>query len=379
MTTKKIRFYELAMSGGYHVEINSGLVLIASKIYPNFKFVFYGEKRHIKSLENCCLLKSVEYKPLPFFPNSVLETILLRDFVGCIYSFLAFFKSKNKDILFFTNILPFSHWVIFILNLIFKRDCFICLHGQLEAYLPGNKLRFTKYYFGLQLPIYKNDIQNKYVVFGDIIYTQIKGIFNINSKCIVIDHPYIYDDNPTDECALNFPIKIGHIGVGDLGKGTQYIFELADLLRDYILQSKLKIYIVGKLNKDLRHLDNGLVDWFVEPLPLDDFKIHIKQLHFSLFFRDKNTGTVVASGSFLDAVKYLKPYLAIQNPYIAFYNNKFPESGVLFEDVKMMALFIADFVDNLNNAEYSNKINSLKKLQNSLSLNSIADNFKEQL
>lgn len=379
MAIKKIKFYELAMSGGFHVEINSGLILIATKIYPDLDFLFYGESKHVNSLKTRNLLKNIEYKPLLFFPNAVLKTILLRDFVGCIYSSLALFKSKNTDVLFFTNILPLTHWVIFVLNFFFKRDCFICLHGQLEAYMPDNKLRFTKYYFGLQLTIYKNDIKNKYVIFGDIIYNQIKGIFNNNSKCIVIDHPYMYDDNAVEDGAITFPVKIGQIGVGDLGKGTQYIFELADLLRDYILQSKLKICLVGKLNENLRYLDNGLVDWFEEPLALDDFKIHIKQLHFSLFFRDKITGTVVASGSFLDAVKYLKPYLAIQNPYIEFYNNKFPESGKLFEDVKMMALFIADFVDNLNNIEYLNKLNALKKLQNSLSLNSIAENFKNQL
>lgn len=376
---RKIRFYELAMSGEYHVEINSGLLLIMSRIYEDYDYQFYGEKKHVASLLKRNLSKKITYKAFPFFPKAVLKTIFLRDFFGCMYSIIGFFKSKQNDILFFTNVLPFTHWTIFVLNWFFKRDCFICLHGQLEAYIPGNNLRFTKYYFSLQLPIYKNDKKNKYVIFGDIIYKQIKNIFSNNSKCIIIDHPYIYNFKIDSIIKLDLPIKIGQIGVGDYGKGTQFIFKLAELLKPYIVEAKLKIYLVGKLNESLRYLDNGLVEWYTEPLSTEDFNSKIEQLHFSLFFRDKTTGTVVASGSFMDTVKYLKPYLAIDNPYIEFYNNKFPKSGELFENVEMMALYISNFIEFSNRNEYINKIDSLKALQDSLSIMSITQKFKEQI
>ncbi len=376
---KKIRFYELAMSGEYHVEINLGLLSIMSNIYADYDYEFYGEKNHVARLLKRNLLKKITYKGFPFFPKAVLKTILLRDFFGFIYSIIGFFTSKKMDILFFTNVLPFTHWSIFVLNLFFKRDCFICLHGQLEAYMPANNLRFTKFYFSLQLPIYKNDKKNKYVIFGDIIYKQIKNIFGNKTKCIVIDHPYIYDYEKDSKIKLDLPIKIGQIGVGDYGKGTQFIFELAELLKPYILESKIKIYLVGKLNEGLRYLDNGLVEWHSDPLSSEDFNSKIKQLHFSLFFRDKTLGTVVASGSFMDTVKYLKPYLAIDNPYIEFYNSKFPNSGELFENVEMMALYISSFIESSNKNEYFNKIDSLRALQDSLSIISITQKFKEQI
>lgn len=379
MMIKKIRFYELAMSGEYHVEINLGLLLIISNIYADYDYKFYGEKNHVASLLKRNLSKKITYKAFPFFPKAVLKTILVRDFFGCIYSFIGFFTSKKEDILFFTNVLPFTHWSIFVLNWFFKRECFICLHGQLEAYIPGNNLRFTKYYFGLQLPIYKNDKKNRYVVFGDIIYKQIENIFGNKTKCIVIDHPYIYDYKKGSTVELNLPIKIGQIGVGDYGKGTQFIFELAELLKSYILESKVKICLVGKLNESLRDLDNGLVEWHSEPLSSEDFNSKIEQLHFSLFFRDKTTGTVVASGSFMDTVKYLKPYLAIENPYIEFYNSKFPNSGELFENVEMMAYYISGFIESSNKDDYFNKIDSLTALQDSLSITSITQKFKEQI
>ncbi|MEL1252634.1 hypothetical protein AAEO57_02500 [Flavobacterium sp. DGU38] len=376
---KKIRFYELAMSGEYHVEINLGLLLIMSKIYTDYDYKFHGEKNHVARLLKRNVSKKIKYKAFPFFPKAILKTILLRDFFGCIYSTIGFFTSKKNDILFFTNVLPFTHWSIFILNWFFRRDCFICLHGQLEAYMPGNNLRFTKYYFSLQLPIYKNDKRSKYVVFGDMIYKQIKNIFNNDAKCIVIDHPYIYDYKLDSKIKLDLPIKIGQIGVGDYGKGTQFIFKLADLLKPYILESKVKIYLVGKLNEGLRYLDNGLVEWNTEPLSREDFNSKIEELHFSLFFRDKTTGTVVASGSFMDTVKYLKPYLAIDNPYIEFYNSKFPNSGELFENVEMMALYISNFIELSNKNEYFDKISSLRALQDSLSMVSITQKFKEQI
>lgn len=377
--TKKVKFYELAMSGSYHVEINLGLLSIMSEIYNNYDFEFNGEKSHVASLSKRNLSKKISYKVFTFFPKAVLKTILLRDFCGCIYSVIGFFKSKKMDVIFFTNVLPFTHWCIFILNYFFKRECFVCLHGQLEAYITGNNLRFTRYYFSLQLPIYRNDKINRYVVFGDIIYKQVKNIFNNNSKCIVIDHPYIYDYNMDSSIKLDLPIKIGQIGVGDYGKGTQFIFELAELLKPYILASKLKICLVGKLNEGLRYLDNGLVEWCSEPLSSEDFNAKIEQLHFSLFFRDKTTGTVVASGSFMDTIKYLKPYLAIDNPYIKFYNSKFPNSGVLFKNVETMALFISNFIKISNKNDYIEKVDSLRALQDSLSITSITQKFKDQL
>jgi hypothetical protein len=366
------------MAGPFHIEINYGMLLILSKAYPDFSLCFFGEKFHVEALEGRNSLKNAEFKAFRFFPDAVLKTLLLRDILGCFYSWSAFLNSKRSDILFFTNILPLTHLTIFLLNFFLRRNCFICLHGQVEAYMPNSRLRLTKYYFKLQLPIYKYDSKNMYVIFGDSIYAQIKWIFHGNSKCIVIDHPFVRDDNQIDDNGLNFPIIIGQIGVGDLGKGTQYLFELSDLLKEYILDSKLKICLVGKLNENLRHLDNGLVEWFDAPIPLIEFEARIKQLHFSLFFRDLNTGSVVASGSFMDAIKYLKPYLALKNPYIEFYNKRFTKSGNLYNDVGGMAFFISDFLDNPNRIEYASMLNSLKKLQNSLSLEVVTARFIEQ-
>ena len=366
------------MAGPFHIEINYGLLLILSKAYPDYSLCFFGEKFHIRSLEARNSLKNAEFKAFPYFPDAVLKTLLLRDIFGCLYSWRAFINTKRYDILFFTNILPLTHLTIFLLNFFLRRNCFICLHGQVEAFMPNSRLRLTKYYFKLQLPIYKYDSFNKYVIFGDSIYARLKWIFNTKSKCIVIDHPFVYDDNPINVNGLNFPIIIGQIGVGDLGKGTQYLFKLSDLLREYIEDSKLKVCLVGKLNENLRHLDNGLVEWFDAPIPLTEFEARIRQLHFSLFFRDLSTGSVVASGSFMDAIKYLKPYLALNNPYIEFYNKRFSSSGNLYEDVYAMAFFISDFVDNPNRIEYLGMVNSLKKLQSSLSLEGVAARFIEQ-
>lgn len=377
----RIILLELSMSGPFHTGVNSGFVRMLHKLYPDARLVFRAEKKHLESCRRKLAEIPVNFSPLPFFPEVSLRTLLLRDLLGCLYAAHALIKSRKNDTLFFLNLLPVTHWIVFLLNRLRRRSVYICLHGQLEAYVEGNSLRGTRLYFNLDRPLFRWDRRNRYILLGQPVFDRIGHIFSKNTQTIIIDHPYPYDPMENSPIPYQLPLRLGQVGTGNNGKGSQQLFFLAERLRDYIETGKIEITLAGCMDKALRSLDNGLVRWYDKPLNETEFSKESERLHYHLILRDKTTGQAVASGSFFDSVKAGKPFLSLDNDFVRYYAQHFPGTGTLYPTLDAMAEAIKSLADHIENGatEYLRKTEMLKTMREALSPEAIAENFKTQL
>jgi glycosyltransferase involved in cell wall biosynthesis len=374
----RILIAELFAGGLCHAGVNSGLIRLSHRIAPERERLFYGERSHLKACRSRLEGISVRFRPFPFFPATNSKyTLPLRDGLGCLYLLGILCASRRGDTLLVTNLLPFTHWMLFLLNRLFRRTVFIVLHGQMEAFLPNNPLGGTKPYFRLIKPLLKRDARSHYVVLGEPIYREIASLFSVQRRPIIIDHPYDFEVDMAVNEENGFPLRLGQIGVGNRGKGTEHLFALAILLREEIEAGQVEIHLIGRLDPELFGETNPWVIYHRELLTDEAFAREIEKLHYALFLRPAHVGRAVPSGSFFDAVKYGKPFLALDHPFIAHYAARFPECGTICADVDAMAEAIRQRITNQEDT--SARQTAFARARQGLSVEAIAESFLEQI
>lgn len=378
-TPHRILFAELSMTGVYHAGVNSGLIRVMRKVFPEAEPVFYGEKSHTEACRGRLADVRIRFRKLPFFPAARKSTLLLRDFLGCFYAFWILAAARKTDAVFINNLLPLTHWTLFLWNKLFRRRLFITLHGQMEAFRSDTPLRGTKHYFRLTGPIFRRDRSTRYVILGEPVYREIARLFSPRPRPVVIDHPYDYDYR-AEPPVYAYPLRFGQIGTGNRGKGTQHLFELGERLREEIEAGKIEISLIGRLDPELRASANPWVKWHEEPLSAPDFEREINRLHYALLLRDAQTGRATPSGSFFDAVKYGKPFLSLDHPFVAHYAGRFPGCGEVYSSVEEVADAIRGLVRANDASAYRRQTAaSFDRARQELAIETIAESFKRQI
>lgn len=342
--TQRIRMAELSMSGVFHAAVNAGFVRWMQAEYPDAEIRFFAERSHAEVCRQKLENQSIIIRKWPWFPPAHKYTLPVRDALGCLYVFWLLVTSRKSDILFITNLLPFTHWILFGWNKLFRRTLFIALHGQLEALLPGSPAGLTKPCFRLHGPLLRRDRHSRYIVLGAPVFEAAKGLFGAETQVIVIDHPHESDEHPVVP-PDGFPLRFGQIGVGNRGKGTERLFRLGELLRGEVEAGKIELHLVGALDRELRRCANPWVEWHEKPLSELDFQLAVSELHCALFLRDADTGRAVPSGSFFDAVRHHKPFLSLRHPFVEHYAARFPGRGRFCVSVEEMADVIRKMVE----------------------------------
>lgn len=382
---KKIYYCDLMATGGMHTEFNSACMQMLLLTFPKYQQIdFYGEQVHCKIVKGKMGAYNICYHPYSLLPRSLKGGIktVLRDLIACIYVVIVFLKAKRGDLLFFALSFPFSQYCIYLCQLLFCRKTIVCQHGELEAFIKECKMSTRmKVYYRLIRPLLKSS-RIVYVVLGQPIWKEVRSLFaETSSNVVVIDHPYLFSKQLNNTQLQFNPLIIGQVGCGGIGKGTQYLFSLASKLSSEISAGKLLIKLVGRLNPELYHMDEGLVIYARDTLSDADFNSGVASLHYTLQLRDRVTGKAVASGSFFDALKYEKPFIGLCNDYIDYYVKDYPKIGKSFDSIDEVAQEVRRILalkPDEQEMEYVQGIEDIRRLKSRLSVPNIASSFREQ-
>ncbi len=385
---KKIYYSDLMAVGGMHTEYNAACVRMLLLAFPEYRSVIFCSE-----LSHCLIVKrknnhltDIIYSPYRLLLKSNFfktgKGKIVRDLISTLYVLKIFLNSKSDDLLYFALAFPLGQYCIHFCRLFFRRKVFICQHGELEAFIDGNRLsRLIRRYYKSIRPLLKSKrILN--VILGYPIYENVKKLFADKSlNVIIIDHPYIFEHEKSVERLQFTPLIIGQIGTGGLAKGTQNLFSLASLLRSEILEGKLVVKLVGCLAPKLSSMDEGLVSYSSQSLSDEEFNVEVDSLHFALQLRDMSTGKAIASGSFFDALKHEKPLIGFYNNYVDYYTKSYPMIEKEFDSIEIIAKEIQRLlklrVVDLEK-EYESAIKDICKLKRQLSLQNIANSFRMQ-
>ena len=382
----KIKYYDLIALAGIHSGINIALLKIFLMSFKECSQIdFYAEPKHSSICKQKWEGNTVNFHSMLLMPEKLFGgggKMALRDVLSCFYVIKSFIQSDKKDILVFSLAYPFAQSMIYGLSKLFgRKNIYVCLHGEMEVIVDNRPFK-SKRYQNLTKFILNQKSNIHYIVFGKSIFNNLQHLFAQPSKVIIIEHPYEFENKPMLPITNFQPLIIGQIGMGETSKGTENLFELARLLETEIKDNKLIIKLAGKLNDQLIQLDNGLVEFHTDFLNDDSFKQEIQSLHFTLQLVPPLKRKVTASGSFFDTIKYQKPYLSLNNEYIGYFHSRQPDSGVIFNSINEMAIYIKNLLSTdfeQLEKQYQTTINAIKNLQESLSLSNIYESFKQQI
>ena len=382
----KILYYDLIAPIGIHAHFNAGLMGVLYKWQNNTAIIdFYSENIHgtivsdILKKENI----NINLKPCKILNKKIIGgwKTLLRDILGIYYVIAAFLCKKKKDVLVFGLAYPICLNMIFLCSLFFKKNVLVCLHGELSLFVKNNKFFRNKRYFSLEKHIImKKNGYLRYLILGEPIYEVTKHIFYRTP--IIINLPYVfYNENLL--LIDNFkPIIVGQIGGGSKEKGTQYLFDIARAMKREIERNEIKFVLVGRLDKNLLSLDEGLVEYQNEVIEQTKFESAIKGLHFTLQLRDSTISQATANASFLDSLKHNKPFFSLNNNFIVYYLKQTALQDYIFnttDDIIARLRWFIGINKEKKEREYHNMVHSIQQIKRLFSIQYNAELLSGQL
>ena len=328
----------------------------------------------------CSLYKTINNNNDDTFINIYQK---MDDNWECSFFILLYVIIKNRrefEEIYILNRLPITMFVGNLLNLFLGKKMYNVIHGEAEYFVNPNMTGYSRYYSRLFKYAYKLSTKHSiYIILGESINRCLckVGVSFGKGKRIIIDHPYDYNfkADSLEPFSKGF-YNIGCIGSATKRKNTQYLFKL----RDCISFPKIKLSIIGELSADLA-FDYNLegIDYFDNKIPGYLFEAKIKELDYSLCFYDEKVNMALASGSFFDSIKFLKPVLALKgNPFVEYYFEKLGNIGYLFNTIEDIAYFLNN-ISLAEKANYVEQIQNMKKAQEILSLHNITKCFERQL
>jgi len=369
------------MNGLPHTEINIGLCEVIEQTF-NDDFIFYLDDNHRKAIElkhsfnsrwKFASIKVFDHNPFNFVFNDLI----------LIYRLAKLLLLHNKANYFILlGIMPLTQIFISFLNQVLRRKIIICLHGQMEAYLPLTKIGYSKYYYLISKFIFKRNDNLRYVVFSDTIFNAIRFLFKgTTNKAIIIDQPYVFDNNgqSLSKVVNDKPLRLAVIGRGDKAKNIDSLFLLVKKLEPLIKDGFLTFSVIGKMYTKIPEDCHNLIEYNYNGYNNDEFNKRIIKIDFSLIFADKDDYRAIPSGSFFDSLKWDKPVISLNNDFVNGYFRKYNNLGYICNNEEEMINVIKYITQNDFTIEYKQFINNISLAKDKMSIENISKNFQYQL
>lgn len=372
--------FEPNMNSFPHSEVNAGFLSLLELVYQDYKLVFIADKNHYNAIQKINKCECWSYIPTKVFSYEP-KFFLLNDFILIFKIIGMLFRAKKTDTIYLLGIMPLAHIFISFFNSLLQKKCIICLHGQMEAYLDHTKIGMSKYYYRLSKFVFKRNDAIDYLIFGESIKNNLSYLFTSRKKLIVIDQPYIYHEIKEKEI---FTVKtnytLGILGRFDHSKNINEFFNFVDLLAQEIIENKIIIKIIGKVNCEIPDKYKSLISFYNKTLSKEEFEKEALQLDFVISFTDDNYYKATPSGVFFDCIKWELPILSLNNDFIEYYFTKYKVGEVFYKTAEMVSfvknnLLKPDFRTNY----YEVYIENLKMIKNQLSIEKLKEQFSKQI
>lgn len=274
-------------------------------------------------------------------------SLLMRYLISAYYNLWFLLTSRRNDELVYNYNNVFSTAVINCLNKLLKRRVTICCHGEME-YL-SNESAHSAVYKKLLIRLCKLAFNRhtipapglRYVVLGDVIKENLRPYLSdkLYDRFMSIDHPVGNAICPPRVAGC--PIKIGTVGIMNYYKGSEIYPEVASRFKD---NKNIEFHCVGQVQSDVKDLiDVGVnvTNGSSEPLAPEVFSERVQNLDFLLFLYPTDNYRLMASGAFLDALRFSRPVIALRTPYFEYLFNKFGAFGYLADNIDELCSLIA--------------------------------------
>lgn len=329
MCKAKIKdFYSV---NSFHEMFNISFILLCGKIFSEVD-VELGKSTYDNLI---CLIesnrielpKNISFKISKVFEKDSKLGALMRILLGSfsiLYKYI-FISKADTLILNYSNVFAFPF--ILICNRFIRKKVLITFHGELEL-LSDKSLKKYKLSF-LYSIIYKFSF--RYLLSGSNIRILVLGASIKNSvvqlyplikdNIISINHPYLFQEeviysNKEDSSKCDI-LTIGILGYLDEKRGLCEFLQLAEYFKEQIKEGKLVLKSIGKRPANIDIKEWNFIQWGPEGvMPRNDFERNVYSLDYILCLYPVDSYNFTASGVAMDALRFMKPIIALQNNYL---------------------------------------------------------------
>lgn len=212
--------------------------------------------------------------------------------------------------------------------------------------------RLVKGYFNKKN---KKPSQNlRFLLMSNLAVDNIKKYVSkeLYSNIGAIDHPLLLNTKcrqTINMCkADSRHLNVGTVGILNEHKGSNLYLQLMNQLTDQL--DKIKFHAIGHVqcnSEPFKKLGVIMADETNEALSDDEFYQRVTNLDFILYFYDKKTYRLTASGALLDSIRFRKPIISLRNEYFEYFFKKYGPVGYLVNSLDEMTQLLKN-TENLN-------------------------------
>lgn len=218
----------------------------------------------------------------------------------------------------------------------------------------------------------------KYLILGKTIRDElVKELPQIEKFAESVDHPFFFKNFALCDTSLDEKLVFGFLGVGYRKKGIESFIKLASGLKGKDFIVNVNFILAGFIaENDVEVPEDSFLIASKTPLDQKTYFKYLNKINYALFFHKPEDYRLTASGVFFDAISYLKPIIAIKNPFFQYYFDMMGDIGFLCEDYEEMENVVVDIIKNPENKRYHQQQLNLKNGREKISISKIADQIR---
>lgn len=351
---------------------NSALIHTACLSFPDDEIVFFAEKFHLEYVKQK-LVQFPEYYRIEFRAIKIpkressgwqrlpaeyfLCNLILSKAPRLDTRAIIFCSVTNMSLLSLKLLMQIKH---------FNLPSVAVVHGYLSSITPGREPRrpwnwIITLQHVLALPHPRN---LRLIALGDSILANVRKILpRLESQWESLDHVYLWPqsdiEKPNRVIENHRPVRFGYVGVS--GKGFETFFQLAQEIEPQsdIAQFTMVGFFKGPVHK--KPVSRFLPQIPTQPLSPAEYQAGMTELTYIVWTAKPSQYRLTASGTFLDAIAFLKPGIYLRNEYIEYYFDHMGDIGYLCDSFEEMLTIIREIIVDFPLERYLAQVSNIQK------------------
>ena len=380
----KLVFVDQTSMGDHHMVFNGAISEILCKAYPQGNLYCYGTDSSQSSLKR--FMPSEVVADATFLPIQYPKTPKRLFFKLFVYPIKEMARYKNfkhilstltKEDVLLLSITTFTSFYFFR-RMARKSDAKLMavLHGDMDYVYKtqgmSEKLNGWVHKRILGLGSQENF---RYITLNKVTKPiLVRDNWLASNDVLDIYNPIMSEFENTPFVNTSDTLRLGHIGSMEVRrKGSQLLYTLAEMLQEekvlrFVTLGLLTPSVYAYKNEHVEEIVGNTADGKPAYLTREKYVSELKKLDYALFFYPTDEYVMRASGAVLDILDFLIPIVALEHPYLAYYQKKYGDIGYLCKDVNEMKNVLLEMRNNPKKAQDRRKVqvaNLLKIKENS--------------
>jgi len=370
--------------GFEHCQVNSALIAVIREALPGEELLFLAEESHLEQVRNqleqynvefMCRQISVPERSLSSLGRYSGDSALVRTvFETCE-------EIGAEKIVFCSTTCPLLISIKRLLPDYPQMRCLVVPHGLLrDVSRPPMRLAEIPFWFRFWFSPFTSE-RLQYLVYGQPILDDLVSVLpHMSNYTSALDHPYFYQPAGNKVHAFGEAVKFGFFGVVHRGKGADAMYRLAEDIGRAGLGDRSLFTLIGYLNdKRLDHLLNSRLNIpsAYKPLDRETFSAYAREIDYSVFLYRPGSYRLTASGAFFDALSYVKPVIALKNPFFEHYFNRFGDIGYLCSSYAEVRDCVTEIIRSKPEDRYREQCRNIMAAREEMAIPRLADRFRK--